>query len=111
VSSLEQWQRAALRRATVPAILAVAGIVLLLVAGDGVGAIVGWGIVGIAATLALSLAFLEVGYSEDRARARGEPQAYDRPGETPPRPRPMPSAHPPARGRRPRSGRRRRGSE
>jgi hypothetical protein len=49
--------------------IAVAGIVLIA-AWSGVVRIIGWGVVAVAITIALSLVFLEVGYSEDRARAR-----------------------------------------
>jgi hypothetical protein len=52
-----------------PVAVAVAGIVLIA-AWAGVVRIIGWGVVGVAITIALSLVFLEVGYSEDRARAR-----------------------------------------
>ena len=66
------WRRAALRRTLLPlAVLAVG--VALVVAFDGGPEYVGWAFVGAAAVIALSLAFLEVGYSEDRARARERP--------------------------------------
>jgi hypothetical protein len=65
----EGWRRAAARRFLAPLAVAVAGIVL--VAGwAGVVRIIGWGVIAIAIVIALSLVFLEVGYSEDRARAR-----------------------------------------
>jgi hypothetical protein len=65
----EGWRRAAARRFLVPLAVAAAGIVL--VAGwAGVVRIIGWGVIAIAIVIALSLVFLEVGYSEDRARAR-----------------------------------------
>ena len=54
-----------------PPVIAVVGIVLVL-ATSGTMEIVGAGVIGVAAVVAISLAFLEVGYSEDRARARGE---------------------------------------
>jgi hypothetical protein len=63
--------RLATPRWLLPPFIAVIGIVLVL-AGSGTVAIVGWGLVAIALTVAISLVFLEVGYSEDRARARGE---------------------------------------
>lgn len=50
--------------------LLIAGLVVVIAAGGATGQIVGWGIVGVAATIAVSLVFLEVGYSEDRERAR-----------------------------------------
>jgi hypothetical protein len=57
-----------LRAGPVVALL-VAGAVLVL-AADGVVAIIGWGVIGIAFTVAVSLVFLEVGLSEDRERER-----------------------------------------
>ncbi|HEX2103635.1 MAG TPA: hypothetical protein VHF51_08280 [Solirubrobacteraceae bacterium] len=65
------WTAAAARRMLVPVAIAVAGIVIVLAGGGGTLTIVGWGVIGIALTVAVSLVFLEVGYSEDRARARG----------------------------------------
>jgi hypothetical protein len=62
-------RRAAARRFLAPVTLAVARIVLIA-AWSGVVRIIGWGVVAVAITIALSLVFLEVGYSEDRARAR-----------------------------------------
>ncbi|MDQ3849477.1 MAG: hypothetical protein M3296_02520 [Actinomycetota bacterium] len=48
----------------------VAGLVVLVLAGgSAVGTAVGAGSIGIAAVLAISLVFYEVGRSEDRARA------------------------------------------
>jgi hypothetical protein len=49
--------------------LLVAGALLALLA-DGAVAIVGWGLMGVAFTVAVALAFLEVGLSEDRERER-----------------------------------------
>jgi multisubunit Na+/H+ antiporter MnhC subunit len=63
------WRSAAALRFAVAFVLMVVGIVLE-VATKGTASIIGWGIVGLAVTLAISLIFLEVGYSEDRARAR-----------------------------------------
>jgi hypothetical protein len=54
-----------------PVVIAVIGVILVI-AASGTVAIVGGGLIGVAAVLAVSLGFLEVGYSEDRARARGE---------------------------------------
>jgi hypothetical protein len=65
------WRRAAARRALAPLAIAVAGIVVIA-AGSGTVRIIGWGVLAVAITVALSLVFLEVGYSEDRARAREE---------------------------------------
>lgn len=50
--------------------LLVAGVVVLL-AGDAVLATaIGWALIGVAGVLAVSLAFLLVGQSEDRDRTR-----------------------------------------
>ncbi len=65
------WRAAAARRMLVPLLIAVAGIVVIAVA-DGTARIIGWGVLAVAVTVALSLVFLEVGYSEERARAREE---------------------------------------
>ena len=65
----EQWRRAAAARFAVPVALALAGAVLATVA-EGTLRIVGGGVIATAVTVAISLVFLEVGYSEDRARAR-----------------------------------------
>ena len=69
MSGGKDWRRAAARRFLVPLALAVAGIVLIA-ATSGTAEIVGGGVVAVAVTVAISLAFLEVGYSEDRARER-----------------------------------------
>jgi hypothetical protein len=53
--------------------LAVAGALVLLLAGDKpVGLGVGIFLIGAACIVAVALAFYEVGRSEDRARERGE---------------------------------------
>ena len=65
------WRRAARRRFVIPVVIAVAGVVLAALT-DGVPAIVGWGLFAVALTIAISLVFLEVGLSEDRARAAEE---------------------------------------
>ena len=62
-------RRAATRRFAVPLVVAAMGIALIL-AATGTVRILGWGVLAIAITLAISLVFLEVGYNEDRARAR-----------------------------------------
>lgn len=69
MASERDWRRAALRRALLPLALLAVGVALVA-AFDGVGEHVGWAVIGAAAVIAVSLAFLEVGYSEDRARAR-----------------------------------------
>ena len=53
----------------VPLVLVIVGIVVAVLT-SGVAEIIGWGIVTVALTVAISLAFLEVGLSEDRERAR-----------------------------------------
>ena len=65
------WRRAAARRALLPIGIAVVGI-LVIVLSTGTVRIIGWGVLAVAITVAISLVFLEVGYSEERARARGE---------------------------------------
>lgn len=69
MSSRPDWQRAALRRAIAPLVLFVLGV-LLVVAFDDALVYVGWAAIGIAGVVAVSLVFLEVGYSEDRERER-----------------------------------------
>ena len=61
--------RQAGRRFLFPVAIAVVGVVVVAL-GSGVVRIVGWGVIAVAVTVAMSLVFLEVGYSEDRARAR-----------------------------------------
>ena len=63
------WRRRAARRAMWPLLVAVAGFVVVLIGEDGTLGIIGWAIVGAAVAIAISLVFLEVGYSEDRERA------------------------------------------
>jgi len=63
--------RLATPRWLLPPVIAAIGIVLI-VASSGTVSIIGGGLVAVAVTVAVSLVFLEVGYSEDRARARGE---------------------------------------
>lgn len=59
-----EWVKAARRRAILPALLVLAGLVIVA-AGSS---LVGWTVFSIGLTLAIALAFLEIGYSEDRAR-------------------------------------------
>lgn len=59
---------AARRFAGALAIAVVGGVVVAL--GDGTVEIIGWSIVGLAAVIAVSLVFLEIGLSEDRDRRR-----------------------------------------
>lgn len=61
--------RDAALRFTAPVLLAAVGIVMTI-ATDGTAEAIGWGLIAIAITVAISLVFLEVGYSEDRARER-----------------------------------------
>jgi hypothetical protein len=65
-----EWQRAALRRAIVPAVLMIAGLALVLAAGGTVETI-GYVLLGLGGILAVALVFLEIGFSEDRERSRG----------------------------------------
>jgi hypothetical protein len=60
---------ARLRRVAVTAAVLLAGALLALLT-DGVAAIVGAGLIGVGAVLAISSVFYEVGRSEDRDRAR-----------------------------------------
>jgi hypothetical protein len=62
---------AAIRRFLVPLAIAAVGIVLIAAGSDTIR-IIGWGTFAVAITVAISLIFLEIGYSEDRARARDE---------------------------------------
>jgi hypothetical protein len=67
----DAWRGPALRRLLVPIAIAIPGIVLTA-ATDGIVFAIGWGLIGVALVIALSLAFLEVGLSEDRQRAADE---------------------------------------
>jgi len=69
---MTDWKRAALRRLIVPLALVVAGLVVVLASSDRTVEIVGWGVVCAGITVAIALAFLEVGYSEDRERSRSK---------------------------------------
>jgi bacteriorhodopsin len=69
MSEEHDWRRAARRRFIAPVVIAVIGVVIAVVASSVVLQIVGWGLFAVALTIAISLVFLEVGLSEDRARA------------------------------------------
>ena len=71
MSDGKDWRRAAARRFLVSLVIAIAGVVVIAV-GSGTAEIIGGGVVAVAVTVAINLAFLEVGYSEDRARERDE---------------------------------------
>lgn len=58
------WVKAARRRAVVPVLVLIAGLVIV-VAGNG---LIGWTVFSVGLTLVIALVFLEIGYSEDRAR-------------------------------------------
>lgn len=62
-----RWRRAAALRFVVPLAIALVGGGIVL-ATDGTAEVIGWGVIGVAVAVALSLVFLEVGYSEDRER-------------------------------------------
>jgi hypothetical protein len=64
-----RWIAAAAQRSLAPIAIAAVGIVLVAV-WAGTVRIIGWGVLGVASVVALSLVFLEVGYGEDRALAR-----------------------------------------
>ena len=51
-------------------VLFVAGVVLAAVGGSVLVTAIGWGLFGVALVILVSLAFLLVGESEDRDRAR-----------------------------------------
>ena len=55
----------------IPVALLLVGIVVIIV-GSGIADAIGGGLMAVALVVAVSLAFLEVGLSEDRARERGE---------------------------------------
>jgi hypothetical protein len=67
--------------------LVVAGIACGLLVGGNVGPIAAFILIGLGLVLATSLVFLEVGLSEDRARARERKPRPRRLGRRPPRPR------------------------
>ena len=67
------WRAAAKRRFGVLLGVIVVGVVLAAVA-SGTLQLVGVGLLSIAAVGAVSLVFLEIGYSEDRARQRERDQ-------------------------------------
>jgi fucose permease len=67
--SPDDWRRAAARRAVVPLVLIAIGAVIASIT-DHTAQAVGFGIFGVGCVILVSLFFLEVGYSEDRARAR-----------------------------------------
>jgi hypothetical protein len=67
----DDWRAAAVRRALVPLALAAAAVVVIAATG-GIARVIGWGLLAVAVAVAMSLIFLEVGYSEDRARSRAE---------------------------------------
>lgn len=66
------WRRAAARRAMLPVVIAAIGVTVVI-AGEGSLIIVGSGIIAVAVTVAIALVFLEIGYSEDRARNSTRP--------------------------------------
>ena len=67
---MDDWKRAARRRFLWPLGIAIVGIVVYAVAGSDRWKVIGAGILGLAATIAVALMFLEVALSEDRARER-----------------------------------------
>jgi thiosulfate reductase cytochrome b subunit len=72
------WRATALRRFLIPVAIAIPGIVLVATTDD-VAFAIGWGLIGVGLVVAISLAFLEVGLSEERAR-----EAEERTRGTPP---------------------------
>ena len=82
-----------IRRAGPPVVLFLTGCAMLIAWGDeSVSAIAGLFLIGVAAVIAVSLVFYEVGLSEDRERAR---EAAERSGAgAEPAPGPEPPAQP-----------------
>jgi uncharacterized membrane protein YccC len=78
MSEPHDWRRAARRRFIVPAVIAIVAVVVGVLT-SGVAQIVAWGVFAVALTIAISLVFLEVGLSEDRARAAEEAERRRRP--------------------------------
>ena len=64
------WRRSAARRAMLPVAIALIGTVGPSSPSEGTLRIIGGGVIAVAITVAVALVFLEIGYSEDRARAR-----------------------------------------
>jgi hypothetical protein len=64
-----QSRRALLPGVATVGLLVTAGAVLIL-AADGTARTIGWGLVAVGGVVAVALAFLEVGLSEDRERSR-----------------------------------------
>ncbi len=62
-----------------PITIALVGIVGVITS-QGTLRIVAWGVIAVAITVAVALVFLEVGYSEDRARNRDSTRPPSRPG-------------------------------
>jgi membrane-associated phospholipid phosphatase len=62
-------RRAGVARVLAALALGAAGIVVIA-ATEGTWRIIGWGVLAVAISVMVSLMFLEVGYSDDRARAR-----------------------------------------
>jgi hypothetical protein len=63
------WPRRAAKRSILPLLVAAFGFAMVLIWHDDTLGLIGWGVVGLGVTIAISLVFLEVGYSEDRERA------------------------------------------
>jgi hypothetical protein len=82
MSEPHDWRRAARRRFIVPVVIAIAAVVAGLLT-TGVAQIIAWSLFAVALTLAISLVFLEVGLSEDRARAAEEAERARRHGGRP----------------------------
>lgn len=66
---MTDWRRDAKRRMIWPALIFLAGLVLVLTGGENSDRwIIGGGVMGVAVTIAIALVFLEIGLSEDRER-------------------------------------------
>jgi hypothetical protein len=82
MSEPHDWRRAARRRFIAPIVIAIVGVVVGVLT-TGVVQIIAWSLFAVALTLAISLVFLEVGLSEDRARAAEDAERARRHGRRP----------------------------
>jgi hypothetical protein len=93
-------RRVAVTRILPPLALAVLGVVLATAWSSTAAQAAGFALVGIACVIAVSLAFLEIGLSEDRERARAQRRQPPPVAEQDAAPREPGSRWPARRGRR-----------
>jgi hypothetical protein len=93
-------RRVAVTRIAPPLALAVVGVVLATAWSSTAAQAAGFALVGIACVIAVSLAFLEIGLSEDRERARAQRRQAASAEERDAAPREARSRWPARRGRR-----------